>query len=186
MIIQVYKYDSEGMYVEPILIETNDDDTYELPKNCTDKELPQPNYKPIFDKELNKWVETITQDELDVLKGNTLDNLKQNKLSELNSSYSIELTSGFTTNATGTPIRFKYGEIDQLNFTKRTNAVALGTSDPSFPFGTADGVFTFTVDQWKLVAKDAENHEMSVYEKLVIKRNEVDVATIDEINNIVW
>ena len=49
---QVYKYDSAGNYVEPVLI----DDNASIPKNCTDKPLPQPNYKPVFKN--GAWVET--------------------------------------------------------------------------------------------------------------------------------
>lgn len=55
---QVYKYDDNGFYIEPILIGKNE----ELPPNCTDLELPQPNWKPKFDGV--KWIETITQEEL--------------------------------------------------------------------------------------------------------------------------
>ena len=51
---QVYKYDSLGNYVEPVLIEDN----ASIPKNCTDKPLPQPNYKPVFKN--GAWVETGT------------------------------------------------------------------------------------------------------------------------------
>jgi hypothetical protein len=58
---QIFKYDDEGKYIEPILI----GDEEEFPENCTDKELPQPNYKPVFKD--GEWVETITQEELDEL-----------------------------------------------------------------------------------------------------------------------
>ena len=51
---QVYKYDSAGNYVEPVLI----DDSASVPKSCTDKPLPQPNYKPVFKN--GAWVETGT------------------------------------------------------------------------------------------------------------------------------
>ena len=51
---QVYKYDSAGAYLEPVLI----DDSASIPKNCTDKPLPQPNYKPVFKN--GAWVETGT------------------------------------------------------------------------------------------------------------------------------
>ena len=50
----VYKYDSLGNFVEPVEIA----DTASIPKNCTDKPLPQPNYKPVFKN--GAWVETGT------------------------------------------------------------------------------------------------------------------------------
>jgi hypothetical protein len=137
--------------------------------------------------EIRQWTYTQPIPTDEQLETAWLIQMKEEKMKELNSAYSNELMNGFTTNATGSPIQFKYGEIDQLNFTKRTNAVALGTSDPSFPFGTVDGVFTFTTDQWKLIAKDAENHEMTVYNKLVEKRNEVDAAqSPSDVDLIVW
>jgi hypothetical protein len=58
---QVYKYDNNGNYIEPLLIE----DGHNLPNNCTDKEPPQPNWKPVFNG--TKWIETITQEELNAL-----------------------------------------------------------------------------------------------------------------------
>lgn len=54
---QVYKYDSAGNYVEPVLIA----DSAPIPANCTDKPLPQPNWKPVFKNEA--WVETATEAE---------------------------------------------------------------------------------------------------------------------------
>lgn len=61
---QVYRYDEETKkYVEPVLI--GDDEA--IPPNCTEKELMQPNYKPVFNEQANDWVETITQEELDEL-----------------------------------------------------------------------------------------------------------------------
>lgn len=171
---QVFRFDSNGFYVEPVILNDNDP----IPVDCTEIQPPHGLFKGQF---LNgAWVEG--KDPADIL-----NDAKAAKLAELSSSYSKALTDGFVTNATGTPINFKYAEIDQLNFTKRTNAVALGTSDASFPFGTADGVITFTTEQWKVIAKDAENHEMTTYDKLVSLRSDVDTAaTPDAVNAIVW
>lgn len=60
---QVYKYDSEGNYKEPIMIEDNEP----IPPNCTDKELLQPNWELVFDKAKNEWIETITDTEKEAL-----------------------------------------------------------------------------------------------------------------------
>ncbi|PET77602.1 hypothetical protein CN514_00985 [Bacillus sp. AFS001701] len=56
---QVYKFDENRIYIEPVLI--GDDDP--IPLDCTDLELPQPNYKPVFKD--GAWVETITEEELE-------------------------------------------------------------------------------------------------------------------------
>jgi hypothetical protein len=55
---QVYKYDNNGEFLEPVIIFPDDNDEYIVPEDCTEKPLPQPNYKPKFDKQLNDWVET--------------------------------------------------------------------------------------------------------------------------------
>jgi len=38
-------------------------DVYDIPDNATEIPLPQPNWKPVWNGE--KWIETITQEELD-------------------------------------------------------------------------------------------------------------------------
>ncbi|WP_257207390.1 hypothetical protein [Bacillus wiedmannii] len=40
-------------------------DVYDIPDNATEIPLPQPNWKPVFKD--GKWIETITQEELDEL-----------------------------------------------------------------------------------------------------------------------
>ncbi len=64
---QVYKYNDQGKFVEPVIIIPNGDGEYELPDNCTDVPLPQPNWKPVFDTVKKEWIETITQEELEEL-----------------------------------------------------------------------------------------------------------------------
>lgn len=54
---QVYRYDKDGRYLEPILLESEEP----TPNNCTDIPIPQPNWKPVFDGV--KWVETATDEE---------------------------------------------------------------------------------------------------------------------------
>ncbi|WP_088311673.1 hypothetical protein [Bacillus cereus] len=41
------------------------EDIYDIPDNATEIPLPQPNWKPVWNGE--KWIETITQEELDEL-----------------------------------------------------------------------------------------------------------------------
>lgn len=63
----VHSWDQDFSYKEDVEIFPNEVGEFEIPENCTDVPLPQPNWKPIFDTEKNKWIETITQDELDEL-----------------------------------------------------------------------------------------------------------------------
>lgn len=56
---QVYRFGNQGTFIEPVIIR----DGEAIPVDCTDKELPQPNWKPVFDKVKKIWVETITETE---------------------------------------------------------------------------------------------------------------------------
>lgn len=44
---------------EQIIVE----DSEKIPVGCTDIEPPVPNWKPVFDFEKNKWIETATDEE---------------------------------------------------------------------------------------------------------------------------
>ena len=50
--MQLYKFDEEGYYIEPIIADFIGEET---PENVTDVAPPQPNYRPRFDGE--KWIE---------------------------------------------------------------------------------------------------------------------------------
>jgi hypothetical protein len=56
--LRVLKFDNYGNFIGLDFISPNANNEYDIPENCTEKELPQPNYKPRFDSELNEWVET--------------------------------------------------------------------------------------------------------------------------------
>jgi hypothetical protein len=66
----IHKYDENGKWIpsESTIIHPDSEGNYEIPADYTDKELPQPNYKPKFDIVKNEWIETITQEELDIMK----------------------------------------------------------------------------------------------------------------------
>jgi hypothetical protein len=55
---QVYRFDADGNYLEPVILE----DEQEIPFDCTDIELPQPNWKPVFNG--TEWIETATEEEM--------------------------------------------------------------------------------------------------------------------------
>jgi len=62
MLKQVYRYDLEsGAFVEPVIL----GEGVPIPNDCTEVELPTPNWKPIWDGE--KLMETITPGELEDL-----------------------------------------------------------------------------------------------------------------------
>ena len=51
-----FKFDKNGYYTEPIIADYNEENP--MPDDVTDIPLPQPNFKPKFDKKKNIWVET--------------------------------------------------------------------------------------------------------------------------------
>ena len=55
---QVFRFDEEGYYVEPVIIEN----WKAIPTDCTDLPLPNPIYMPKWDGA--KWVEMATEDEI--------------------------------------------------------------------------------------------------------------------------
>ncbi|MFB7302630.1 hypothetical protein [Heyndrickxia sporothermodurans] len=63
----VYRFNESGKFLEPVELLPDGEGNYNIPEDCTEKELPQPNWKPIFDKGKNEWVETITPEELEEL-----------------------------------------------------------------------------------------------------------------------
>ncbi|MEC1488869.1 hypothetical protein [Bacillus subtilis] len=64
---QVYKYDENFMFVEPVLVYENDYGNYVIPGFCTEIEPPAtPSlFKPKFDPVLRGWIEGATQTEID-------------------------------------------------------------------------------------------------------------------------
>lgn len=66
--LQVYRYDENYMFIEPILVtEIDEKGDYIIPADCTTVELPDsPSlFKPKFDAENQEWTETATQEEID-------------------------------------------------------------------------------------------------------------------------
>jgi len=61
----LHRYDENGLYIEDVMVEMDSMGRYDVPDRCTEVPPPQPNWKPVFDRETGKWVETITQEELD-------------------------------------------------------------------------------------------------------------------------
>ena len=88
---QVFKYDLDGKYIEPVIIFPDENGVYIIPTDCTDKELPQPNWLPVFDKVKKVWVETISDAEKTALQ-----NIEQPKseieiLKEQNSDLNLQI-----------------------------------------------------------------------------------------------
>lgn len=61
---QVFKFDKDGVFLEPVILEPDADGKYSMPENVTMEDLPQPNWRPKFDKATGKWKETATAEEM--------------------------------------------------------------------------------------------------------------------------
>ncbi|MED4933982.1 hypothetical protein [Heyndrickxia coagulans] len=59
---QVYRFDKDGYFREPVIIAPDADGKYTIPDDCTDVELPQPCFEPRFNREKGAW-EDITREE---------------------------------------------------------------------------------------------------------------------------
>ncbi|MCY9273592.1 hypothetical protein MOF24_18065 [Bacillus inaquosorum] len=65
---QVYMYDENYMFVQPVIIEDIDETgNYAIPNNCTTIQ-PQSFYKAKFNPETQQWFESATQEYIDSLK----------------------------------------------------------------------------------------------------------------------
>jgi hypothetical protein len=66
----VYKYDSNFMYVEPVLLEPSfveGEEVYEISDNCTDVQPLDGLYLAKFDTRRQMWVESASQEYIDSL-----------------------------------------------------------------------------------------------------------------------
>ncbi|MCV0024737.1 hypothetical protein [Bacillus sp. XT-2] len=68
--IQVYKYDENLVFIEPVIIHEKDDaGNYVIPGFCTEVAPPDsPSlFKPKFNTETREWTESATQEEIDAI-----------------------------------------------------------------------------------------------------------------------
>lgn len=68
--IQVYKYDENLVFIEPVIIHEKDDaGHYVIPGFCTEIAPPDsPSlFKPKFNTETQEWTESATQEEIDAI-----------------------------------------------------------------------------------------------------------------------
>lgn len=86
-------YNGEGNWVphRDIIVSPNENGDYDLPDGYTLKPVPQPNWKPVFDEELDDWVETITKEELEELENPPKRKTEMDILKEENISLQLAL-----------------------------------------------------------------------------------------------
>lgn len=114
--------------------------------------------------------------------------LKSNKINELAAAKTAAIEAGFTSNATGTPIKFGYDPIDAAYLHKKATMLALNPSITSIPWKTADhGFMTFTRDQFIQIVNDGASHEETLeFEYLQLQANVSNATTAADVGAIVW
>ncbi|MED1679250.1 hypothetical protein ACLQ7P_10715 [Bacillus subtilis subsp. subtilis] len=65
--IQVYKYDGNYIFIEPVIVEEDGNGNYVIPEYCTEIQPPS-FYKAKFDISKQEWFESATQEYIDSLK----------------------------------------------------------------------------------------------------------------------
>jgi hypothetical protein len=75
---RVYRLDAEGFYSEDVIIEYG----AELPSDCVDMPEPIGFYKIKYDRDKAKWVEGLTQAEIDELRNKPLPKTEMELLEE--------------------------------------------------------------------------------------------------------
>jgi hypothetical protein len=106
---QASKYGPNGEYLEPVIVHPNENGEYILPDNCTFEKIPEPNVSPVFNKLLNRWIETAP---IEVV----LAPAKQAKIKELNDACENTILGRFSVNLDDTIYEFSYDEQAQSRF----------------------------------------------------------------------
>ena len=89
---QLYRFDENGNYIEPVIIEPDNLGEYHIPEDCTDIELPQPNYRPKFNKDKLVWEETVSEEELEEILNPPIQKTEIDILKEKNEKLESTLT----------------------------------------------------------------------------------------------
>lgn len=80
---QIIKVDSDGVYIEPVIIEDED----ETPSDCIETPCPDGFYKPKWSG--SEWVEGLTQSEIDVIKASEPTNIRAEAVAEMESATTV-------------------------------------------------------------------------------------------------
>jgi hypothetical protein len=176
---QVYKYDVNGTYLEPVMIEDNEP----VPSYCTDIPLPQPNWKPVFQN--GTWVETMTEDE-------RLTPLRAAKMDELENTCNQAIINGFDYTINGISYHFSCSLAAQSNFIGVNDLIKEGVI-------TSKGwtVVNNTTGKTERIVLDIptfNNVKMALFQHIDSNTSKlrddlepkVNAATVDQLPNIVW
>lgn len=181
---QVYRIDSDGFYIEPVIIE----DDQIIPSDCVELRPLDGLFKGKYTN--GEWTEGLSQDEIDNLIGNTLENVKKNKLEELNNMCENTILGRFKANLDGVEYEFSYDDKAQSRFNGAPYLFSSMITTSIEWTAYLDNQRTSVIldeEKFNIVANAAFNHQKTNIDKFRQKITDLDAAqSIPEVNQIVW
>jgi hypothetical protein len=175
--IQVYKIDSDGYFIEPVLV----DKLSNMDSDCVSTPPPQGLVKLRYTN--GKWIEGETT-------ANILAATKAMKKARLAESFDASLMNGFTSTADGTSRTYA---IDPVSMGKWTGALAVINSGKAIQNMTVKDFngnkITLTSAQFQQMTADGFTFFYAQESHLWSLEDEVDsdiTDTVDKVNAITW
>lgn len=182
----VFRFNEQGEYIEPVELKPDEKGKYKIPFDCTEKELPQPNWNPIFNG--TDWVDMAD------VKAMELNNAKRMKNNELNQSCNQAILAGFEHELNGVTYWFSYDMEAQGNFRDAKEALRDGLAN-ILPWtvreGGVDGPYTRVDIDYPTMQELALVIMLHKTEKISRYRDElmpiVEAATeVKEVEAVTW
>lgn len=179
---QVYRFDNNYIYKEPVVINDND----KIPSNCTSIRPPDGLFEAKFYN--GEWIEGLPQDQISQLTGNTLDDIKQSKITEItNAQQNADAT--FQSSALGSVHTYLSDEKAMGKFNAEYTYVNSSDYDgqPILWYTIEEGGVNHTKDQFNQVWLEGRNIIANNFKKWDSLVKEIKGCTsVDEVNTIAW
>lgn len=170
---QVFRYDQNGFYIEPVLLQ----DGEPIPTDCTEIQPQDGLYKGQFVK--GAWVEGMAQSDL-------LPILRTQKINQLRASFNQAVNGTFTSNALG--VAHTYLAVQaQENYNSEVHRYLIDPNYTSTLVDTVDaGLLSHTKQQFFQVFMDGHDYVISQRSKLDSLITQVNTATQAQLSSINW
>lgn len=179
---QIYKYDNNGFYLEPVRIEDNTI----IPTNCTVTPVPNGLFKARYIA--GQWVEGLSDNDISALTGNTLDEVKANKIAEITES-ERNSSSTFISAALGSIHTYLSDDSAMAKFNAEYTFVNGDdyTGQPILWFTLEEGGVNHTKEQFNQVWAEGRNYISNNFKKWddLVKRIKA-CNSISQVQSISW
>jgi hypothetical protein len=174
---QIYRFDSNGFYIEPLLI----DDKMPIPNDCTEIKPIDGLYKAQFVN--GAWVEAETSATL-------LQYAKDAKKAELNMKCDLAIMGGFTSSALGVEHTYSSVLTDEIWYNATKNRFDIDAAFASVDWKTIDaGYLTHTKAQFQQVFIDGHafgNSQIAHRNDLNKTVDDPTTDTVEKVKAITW